>query len=186
MLNLSTHRFQSFKPLLNHLERPITALALTLGLAAAALSPAQGTEAPQVSSTQVARANMGMQVVSQRLPNGVYLYGQSPEAEQIGSAYMVFEVNDQQVMGAFYMPSSSFDCFYGEVQAQQLALNVVDAYEQTVHPYAVALETTGSVATNGNEAIAPLSLEGFHPISSVSDNDQRILSVCKVNRQPVN
>lgn len=186
MLNLSAHRSQSFKSLLNCLERPATALALTLGLAVAALSPAQGVEAPAVSSNRLARANVGLQAISQRLPNGVYLYGQSPEADQIGSAYMVFEVNDQQVIGAFYMPSSSFDCFYGEVQAQQLALNVVDTYERTVHPYAVALETPGSVASNGNEAIAPLSLEGFHAIDAVSANDQRILSTCKTDHHPVN
>lgn len=186
MLNLSAHRSLLAKSLLNHLERPITALALTVGLAVAALAPAHGAETLPAASNQVALANAEAHLISQRLPNGVYLYGQSPEAEQFGSAYMVFEVTDRQVVGAFYMPSSSFDCFYGEVQAQQLALNVIDTYEQSVHPYAVALETSGSVANNGNEAIAPLSLEGFHAIGSVSDNDQRILTTCKADRQPVN
>lgn len=185
MLNLSAHRSLSFMSLLNYLERPITALALTLGLAVAALTPAQGLEVAPMGANQVARANGNVQVISQGLPNGIYLYGQSPEAEQIGSAYMVFEVNDRQIIGAFYMPSSSFDCFYGEVQAQQLALNVVDTYERTVHPYAVALETTGSVAAAGDGAIAPLSLEGFHAIDAVSGNDQRILNTCKADQQRV-
>ncbi len=185
MLNLSAHRSLSFKSLLKYLERPITALALTLGLAAAALTPAQGVEVAPVEANQVARANANVQIISQGLPNGIYLYGQSPEAEQLGSAYMVFEVSDRQVIGAFYMPSSSFDCFYGEVQVQQLALNVVDAYEQTVHPYAVALEAADSVAAGGNGAIAPLSLEGFHAIDAVSSNDQRILNTCKADQQRV-
>ena len=44
--------------------------------------------------------------------NGVYLYGQSPEPEQVGSAYAVMEIVENRAVGAFYMPQSSFDCFY--------------------------------------------------------------------------
>ena len=77
--------------------------------------------------------------------DGVYLYGQSPQPNTIGSEYLVFEVNQGQVIGGFYMPSSSFDCFYGSVEAQKLALTVVDSYEQTPHPYAVALQSESPV-----------------------------------------
>jgi hypothetical protein len=125
--------------------------------------------------TQVAQAS------AQTLPDGVYLYGQATEPEQIGSAYMVFEVSQNQVVGAFYMPHSSFDCFNGEFQSDRLALNVVDSYEQTVNPYSIALESDGSVASTG-EAIAPIGLEGFNRMPTVSDNDRRILATCQADQ----
>jgi len=177
---------QTSQSLWNRFEKPFTALLLTLGLAAAALTPAHGIEASRLADTNAATVARLEGAISQRFPNGTYLYGQSQQPDQLGSAYMVFEVTENRVLGAFYMPHSSFDCFYGEVQAQELALNVIDSYEQTVHPYSVALQRNASVATTGGEAIAPLSLEGFHPLSGLSENDQRILNTCKVDYGSVN
>lgn len=115
------------------------------------------------------------------LTDGIYLYGQADTANQIGSAYMVFEVNDSQVVGAFYMPQSSFDCFQGEFQDDQLALNVVDSYERTVHPYAIALNAGEPIAQVGEEVVTPVGLEGFHPIGTLSEMDQRILATCQAD-----
>lgn len=118
------------------------------------------------------------------LADGTYLYGQSQTAEQLGSAYMVFEVNQGKLLGAFYMPRSSFDCFYGNLEADRMALTVVDSYAQSPHPYAVALESTESIAMTGSETIVPaVTLEGFHRLENLSSNDQRILSTCKANYQ---
>jgi hypothetical protein len=117
------------------------------------------------------------------MPDGVYLFGQSPEPQQLGSAYLVFEVNQNQVVGAFYMPQSSFDCFQGEFQNERLALNIVNSYEQTVYPYSLALDTDSAVALAAGEAIAPVGLEGYHRIDAISDNDQRILGVCQSDFQ---
>jgi hypothetical protein len=112
----------------------------------------------------------------------VYLYGQSPERDQIGSAYMVFAVEQGQVVGAFYMPYSSFDCFYGNLQADRLALTVIDSYEQTQHPYAIALEPADTVATTEAESV-PVGLEGFHRIEDPSAQDLAILSTCQSDIQ---
>jgi hypothetical protein len=121
---------------------------------------------------------------SSTLADGTYLYGQSQTAEQVGSAYMVFEVKQGKLLGAFYMPRSSFDCFYGSLEADRMALTVVDSYEQSPHPYAVALKSVTPVAMAGDETIAaPVSLEGFHRLETLSNNDQRILSTCKANYQ---
>ncbi|MBF2084983.1 hypothetical protein [Thermoleptolyngbya sp. C42_A2020_037] len=186
MLSLTNRFPQTSQSLWNRFEKPFTALFLTLGLAAAALAPAHGLEASRLTQASAATVARLEGAISQRFPNGVYLYGQSQQPDQIGSAYMVFEVTENQVVGAFYMPHSSFDCFYGEVQAQELALNVIDSYEQTVHPYSVALQTNASVAATGGEAIAPLNLEGFHQLSALSENDQRILNTCKIGSERVN
>lgn len=115
------------------------------------------------------------------LADGVYLYGQAPEPEQVGAAYMVFEVKQGNVVGAFYMPRSSFDCFSGRFESDRLALTVVDSYEQTPYPYAIALDSTNSVAMAGGETIAPVGLEGFQRLAQLSSNDQRILSTCKAD-----
>ena len=112
--------------------------------------------------------------------NGVYLYGQSPQPEQVGSAYAVMEIVDNQAVGAFYMPQSSFDCFYGSVEPDTLSLNVVSSYDRATHEYSVAFATGTAIATT-DEAVAPVELEGFHAIETVSNNDHRILGMCRAS-----
>jgi hypothetical protein len=170
--------------------RPLTSMALILGWAIAAMPNAQAVSvsAPTATSTAQLQAQrpaaQSTTTANSSLANGVYLYGESTEPEQIGSAYMVFQVKEGKVMGAFYMPRSSFDCFSGEFQGNKLALNVVDTYAQTVHPYAIALERTSTVASsNQNPALQGIGLEGFHRLNKVSDNDQRILGVCQASFQ---
>ncbi|MBD2464395.1 hypothetical protein H6G89_25650 [Oscillatoria sp. FACHB-1407] len=179
-LHSLTRIFPSRYSLFRSLEKPLAGLFVAIGLmgVAAPHSATYAIEAPTTANhvaTQVAQAS------AQTLADGVYLYGQATEPEQIGSAYMVFEVNQNQVVGAFYMPYSSFDCFRGEFQSDRLALNVVDSYEQTVNPYSIALESNGSVASTG-EAIAPVGLEGFNRLEGLSDNDRRILATCQADQ----
>ncbi len=162
-------------------------MAAALGVALGGLLslPVQSQESPPtltLSQIHAARANWVSNAANrQTLADGVYLYGQTAEPEQLGAAYLVFEVQNRRVVGAFYMPSSSFDCFYGEVEADRLALTVVDSYEQSHHPYSVALATDSSVASVGGSPSTPAELEGFHHIQTISDNDQRILSTCQAD-----
>lgn len=203
MIYQSNHASQPWRTLAERLEKPLTGLFITLGLVVAGLpnSVAQGSELiaaqhttnPQIgvpsivqmgqSATSPAPSNRqsAQRLNGRSLADGVYLYGQSPEPEQLGAAYMVFEVTQGNVVGAFYMPRSSFDCFSGQFEANRLALNVVDSYEQVAYPYAVALDSTSPVATAGGEAIAPVGLEGFQRIDQLSANDQRILTTCKAD-----
>ena len=165
---------------LNRLEIPLSVLLLSLGLTVAALShqPAHGADVI-AESARIATSNT--LTISQMLPDGVYLYGQSPEAMQLGSEYMVFEVNQNQVVGAFYMPQSSFDCFVGEIGSRRLSLNIFNSYDQSVHPYAIALDANSSVASNGSGSGAELGLEGFHRISDISELDQSLLNTCRAD-----
>lgn len=98
------------------------------------------------------------------LQQGIYLYGQSPKPEEIKQEYFVFEVRQGKVIGAFYLPRSAFYCFYGNLERTQLNLTVVDTYDGTTSPYSV-------------------NLQKYHPIPTVSDNDQRILAICKTAHQ---
>lgn len=110
----------------------------------------------------------------------IYFYGQSSEPEQVGQAYTVFEVRQQGVIGAFYMPRSSFDCFYGNIQSDHLAVTIVNSYDQTSYPYSIALETNAQIAGD-SPVTTEMRLAGFYPIAPVSSNDQRILGICKQN-----
>lgn len=169
------------------LEKPlIQGMAAFWGVAfvasqAMASHPATvSTSSQPISEVTTARS----EVVSQKMSDGIYLYGQSPNPNQLGSAYIVFQVNNNRVVGAFYMPYSSFDCFHGEVQATQLALNVIDSYERTVHPLSVALDVAPPVASMVGVGSTPVSLEGFHRLNTVTENDQRILSTCQAEPRP--
>lgn len=93
------------------------------------------------------------------LADGIYLYGETNQPEQIGKAYVVFEIRRGQVIGAFYMPHSSFDCAYGIAAESQLDMTIVNSYDQTSYSHTVILDQ-------------------FHRLPTVSPNDQRILSVC--------
>ena len=121
--------------------------------------------------------------------DGIYLYGQSPQRDQIGRAYMVFEVNRGRMVGAFYMPHSSFDCFWGTPQGNRLALTVIDSYTRETHPYAIGFNPSVVAASTSGGADRSISLEGFYPIQPVSQADLKILEVCQADigqRKPGN
>jgi len=174
---------------MTHLFTPISAVsslrrfgntaAIALGLGAALVglssSTVHASEVPHLMASSVDLEEASV------IQDGVYLYGQSPEPEQVGVAYMVFEAQSDRIVGAFYMPHSSFDCFYGEAEPDKLALTVVDSYEQAHYPYDVALQPNSDVASAVGGAMAEFRLEGFFPIETVSVNDQRILGVCQTN-----
>lgn len=117
------------------------------------------------------------------LPNGVYLYGQSAQPQQIGQGYFVFEVNQGKVVGALYMPRSSFDCAAGSFKGDQLALTVVNSYDRSTNPFDIALERNSTVAATGGAAAEKVNLQGFHRISDISQNDYRLLNTCKADMQ---
>jgi hypothetical protein len=166
---------QPWRTLVNKLRNPmarsIAATVLLLPSLAFGVDSmlAQGSEAAQAATQTIAS-----------MEDGVYLYGQSPEPETVGSEYMVFEVSQGEVVGGFYMPRSSFDCFEGKVEADKLALTVIDSYERTPHDYAVALATSESVATGGDTNV-PVGLEGYHRIDDLSATDRQILTTCKAD-----
>ncbi|HEY9751365.1 MAG TPA: hypothetical protein V6C46_00310, partial [Coleofasciculaceae cyanobacterium] len=48
------------------------------------------------------------------------------------------------------------------------------------NPYSIALDRTSTVASNSkNPTLRPAQLEGFYPIQPVSQNDLRMLNLCK-------
>lgn len=166
----------------------VLASGVALPMVRAAEMPAYSVDSAESSDSAVSSTHTsdqsGARSGQSGFADGVYLYGESPAPDQVGSAYLVFEVSESdRVVGAFYMPYSSFDCFQGEFQGTQLNLTVINAYTQTPHPYSIAVQSDTYVASNGNSAPAEVGLEGFHNLESISENDQRILATCKADVQ---
>jgi hypothetical protein len=152
---------------------------LALGLGSVHLTPTLASESKIVNhGTGVDNLQLA-QRVNRPLPfaDGIYLYGQSPKAEQIGQEYLVFKVQQGRVIGAFYMPQSEFSCFYGNLNHQSMDLSIIDPYEQTVYPYSIALQPLTPLA-DGEQTSLKMGLEGYHSLAQVSDNDRRILNIC--------
>ena len=162
----------------------LNSLFVTSGVISFSLLPAvaNATEISRINaeSSQTPTQSANRSEVA-TVPNGVYLYGESQQPDQIGSAYLVFEVSDNQAVGAFYLPHSSFDCFQGEVQGDRLNLTITNSYDQNTYAYSLPIQTDSYVASAVEVAPPTVQLNGFHSISSVSDNDHRILETCKAD-----
>lgn len=94
--------------------------------------------------------------------DGIYLFGQSKEPDEIQNEYFVFELKNDKVIGAFYLPYSNFYCFYGTYEKDSLQVKVIDSYENSVSDYTVYLQK-------------------YYQISQVSDNDFQILNTCQTS-----
>lgn len=122
--------------------------------------------------------------------SGIYLYGQSPEPDQIGQEYMVFEVSQGKVIGAFFLPHSEFSCFQGSLSDGKLALTIANDSDSSPYSDPIAdAQNSPQVATASNTQLGDeqmsssysVALQNYHHISSLSNNDKRILTTCKNN-----
>lgn len=111
------------------------------------------------------------------IPNGTYLYGESPVANTVGAVYFVFEAQEGRLNGAIYQPSSSFDCVRGTVSNGALDLVITDAYDQSESSYSVAMVADTSIASSSGGAGAT-ELEGMYAIATLSELDQQLLATC--------
>lgn len=186
MLNKFLKSFLPGHQLLNLVEMPMAGLLLTLGLTTINL-PLPGVDELEIPGVQqqtvVTSSPAPSDSQESQISDGIYLYGQSLKPEQLGQEYLVFESRGGKVVGAFYMPASEFNCFYGTLDAQQMSLSVVDPYEQTTHAYSIARQSGSQIASEQLNRSNSVELKGYHPVNSISDNDQQILSVCRDNYQ---
>jgi hypothetical protein len=110
--------------------------------------------------------------------DGTYLFSESPVAETLGAVYFVFQVENQNLRGAIYQLSSSFDCVDGSVEEGRLDLTVTDAYDQTEYPYSVALVPGDTTIANVQGTSLTPQIEGMYQIQELSDLEHRLLAAC--------
>uniref|UniRef100_UPI000A6BE3EE hypothetical protein n=1 Tax=Hassallia byssoidea TaxID=482630 RepID=UPI000A6BE3EE len=137
-----------------------------------------GTSA-QLTKSQKSTKNAG--VVTTKFPkqDGVYLYGQSPQPNQLGQGYIVFEKRQNQVMGALYMPSSEFSCFQGNVDSTgELAMTVTAPAGGGLEEVATANTIPKLDADQPMTYAYSVALQDYHKLNTVSDNDRQILQMC--------
>lgn len=113
--------------------------------------------------------------------DGLYLFGESPVAGTIGAVYFVFSVQNQTLSGALYQPSSSFDCVQGTVAAGEMQLTITDSYDQTQHPYTMALTSGETTVADRQGSGSPIQIAGLQPIDHLSDLDRQLLDRCTIN-----
>jgi hypothetical protein len=99
------------------------------------------------------------------LPDGIYLYGDSPQPNQVLQNYIVFQRQNDRVVGAIYAPRSDFTCFTGKIQGNTL--------------YGKAISVGGKIQT----VEVNTQLTNLHSIRTISSNDRRILSMCQDTAQ---
>lgn len=183
------------------MEVPLAGLLVTVGILTGEAKPLLTNELQTSPTYQLAvRAeafgkDTGI-ALKGKLPevDGIYLYSQSPEQEQIGQEYMVFEMRQGNIIGAFYLPYSEFTCFSGTLRSGKLALMVAHAPDSDPYPGSVATQNSQQVAGASDRATienvynalaSPYSvvLQDYYQLASVSANDQRLLRTCKNNYQ---
>ncbi len=109
--------------------------------------------------------------------NGVYFFGQAPEPGLIGHDYLVFELRNGQAFGAIYAPHSEYSCFTGTVEGNQLALNVIDSYDNQVYAYAIPLDHRSTLTAG--QAQPPLVLAGYQAITPLRELEYQLLEACR-------
>lgn len=118
--------------------------------------------------------------------NGVYLYGQAKQANQIGKGYVVVEVKEGQASGALYMPNSEFSCFNGQIKnSGELAMTVKSSPAEAAPPEFAAnsaVEISNSIDEPVTYAYS-LGLQNYHRLDNVSSLDRQILQQCKTLQQ---
>lgn len=131
-------------------------------VATTALAEAEAKETVQLPNSETTSRLAAAPAGQASLKDGTYLYGESSQPGKIQQEYFVFEVNDNQVVGAAYMPRSGFDCFYGNLSNSKLDLTVISSFHAEAYPHSVNLQV-------------------YEPVAQVSENDQRLLATCKAD-----
>ncbi|WP_138497222.1 hypothetical protein [Nostoc sp. PA-18-2419] len=116
--------------------------------------------------------------------DGIYLYGQSPKADQLGQAYIIFQKQRDRVTGALYMPQSEFNCFQGTLdQSGELAMTVSGSSNEASSDESDQVATSNRLPKVGEDELETyaysVALQDFHRLNSISTSDRRILQMCK-------
>lgn len=143
------------------LKQGLTFASLLLGLTAANIDFKQiSAHAKPLPSSPTASKMAVASPGNSLLKDGTYLYGEVSQPDQLRQEYFVFEVKNNQVTGAVYMPRSEFDCFYGSLKNLNLEMKIVSSGGAEIYPYGI-------------------NLQSYEPLATISANDQQMLATCQ-------
>jgi hypothetical protein len=112
--------------------------------------------------------------------DGIYLYGQSPQPNQLGQGYIVFEKRQGILRGALYMPSSEFSCFQGTLdKSGELAMTVTSSPgEAGSNEVATASKIPTFTDEDSITYAYSIALQDYHQLNNHSASDRQILKMC--------
>ena len=116
------------------------------------------------------------------IANGVHLYGESNRPDVVGKEYIILETTRDRAIGAFYLPRSEFSCFYGQFKGARLNLTIIDPFDG---------QKSKSTLTYGRSGLSAskqplMGQPNYQPLSNISQNDRRILGICKQQLKLIN
>ncbi|WP_309743108.1 hypothetical protein [Chamaesiphon sp. OTE_20_metabat_361] len=116
------------------------------------------------------------------IANGVYLYGESNRPDVVGKEYIILETTRDRAIGAFYLPRSEFSCFYGQFKEARLNLTIIDPFDGRKSKSTLTYNQRGLSASKQPLMGQP----NYQLLSKVSQNDRRILGICKLQLKLIN
>ncbi|MEO1764633.1 MAG: hypothetical protein AAFR83_22345 [Cyanobacteria bacterium J06629_18] len=117
--------------------------------------------------------------------DGVFLYGNSQKAGELGKGYIVFEKRAGKVVGGMYMPASEFNCFQGTLDRSGEIAMTVKGYAGDVSPTQVASRSRLVIPGDSefvNYAYS-VTLKNYYQLDTIGKTDRHILKTCKANFQ---
>lgn len=155
-----------------------------LGSMLGALLLSASAQASPIPASELAPAASVEAELPHLMEDGVYFFGQVPQPHQVGASYMVFEAQDEQLIGAIFMENSSFDCFEGQLDGGQLSLQITNSYTREAYPYAIALATVEEPVASADAPPTALQLEGFYDLGTAGGQQLAILETCRSDSLP--
>lgn len=154
---------------------------ILLGGVLGALLLSASTQASPLNLSEMASTPSNSEgAIAQFVEDGVYFYGEASQPDELGVGYMVFEAQENRVVGAVFMPHSSFDCFVGQIGDRELSMQITNSYTQESYDYAIALMAVDEpiAATSG---AVPLQLDGLVDLGAPREAELSMLSTCQAD-----
>lgn len=174
-----------FGPIVEHsdqtkLTQYLSWLQVLLGSILCALLLSGATQASPALSSEISdpAATNRIDTIN-LLGDGIYFYGAASQPDMIGAAYLVFEAQNSQVVGAIFMPYSSFDCFQGHMLDNALALQITHSYTQDTDEYAIPVIVSDEPVATIDGTHPSWQLDGFFNLGAAREAELSILAVCQ-------
>lgn len=131
-----------------------------LGLSMAPVMASSGIALMQTPVSQAPLSQSPLFQSDRPEQDGIYLYGESSQPNQLGKGYFIFSKTGSQVVGAIYYPLSEYSCFVGRQNNTDLNVTLVEAGEQAVQGFEVPLTP-------------------MYAIARIGESEARVLSACR-------
>lgn len=118
------------------------ALLLGLGSLTWALMPAMASESENLAA----------------VPQGqTFLYGETAEANEPGQGYIVFQHQNDKIVGAFYYPQSEYSCFTGKMNASTLKVLSLPTAQDPISSFSLSMDELTAIPSIGPEELETLA-----------------------------